>query len=798
MKKIFRATFLALFLAFLVIGCVGNVEETPENSTNTTTGTSTETGGTTGTTGTSSSSSGSSSTTSSNYLYVVLYTSKGNYIQYAGQSITNVDFGQIGLGSTAKPTFFYIGINGTSSTTLNLTGAPAIQISGDDSDQFEITQPSTTSTQTGTYIQDACIAFKPTSIGQKTATITIPNNSLDQPNFSFTVTGTGSYYPKTFDGGEGDGADSVTKILTDSSNSVYAVGYGWELANDHSGFDWWIKKFDSTGIEQWEKIFDFYDDDTSSYSPNYDNPTYAILDNDENLVIASDYNTVKLDSSGTELWKLSVGGEIFCDSENNLIIGKSKYYSSGTLLWTNDAITTPVFDSSNNIYFASGSTIGNIDSDGNTSLKDASVDSTGRYNGTFATTDAQYLSYSVTSGNKYLLTWDDCYGTTLDLQTVYLSVSASYEDSGTSIISNKSLGYGTNGEKFTASVDDNVVVKFSPQGLRGTYAIAMYQTYETGEDFSSSDWTGSSLEKNGSETYRLSVTKGRPYIICANDSYSGDGTKTCKVEISAEYSDGTSIFSNRSSTYSSPKIFFATQNDTVTVTVEPYSSSYSGSYGIVLKELDYVEPKKSGFDCGITNVVSICLDSSNNIYVAGYETNKADTYSKKDIVIKKFSSDGTEITDGWDKTIDYGHCDNEVPNKIIFDGTNIIMIGTGYDSISGASEYDGLLYEYTADGSLVTSFEIPYWYYSSYSDNYCDYIGKDSSGNYYFTASDSLLKYSSSGSLEWSITTNVSSPSATLDSNEYIYVGGYVSNLISNTSNSDWYIKKYSLDGVEQ
>lgn len=741
----------------------------------------------------SSSSSGSSNTTSTYYLWFVIYTPKGNYTQYATTSISEVDFGQIGLGSTAKSTNILIGISGTTSATLNLTGAPAIQISGDDSDQFVITQPSTTSVQTGTYIQDACIAFTPTSIGQKTATITIPNDSPDQPDFSFTITGTGSYYPKTFDGGEGDGYDAVTKILTDSSNNVYAIGYGWELANDHSGFDWWIKKFDSTGIEQWEKIFDFYDDDNSSYSPTYDNPKYAILDNDENLVISSSYNTVKLNSSGTELWELSTGGEIFCDSENNLIIGKSKYNSSGTLQWTNSLITTPVFDSSNNIYFASGSTIGKMDSDGNTVWKTATIDSTGRYNGTFATTDNQYLAYSVSSGNKYLLTWDDYFGTALNTETAYVYVSASYEDSGTSIISRALSGYGTYGKKFTASEDDNVVVNLSVSwsSYIGTYAIALYRNYESGDDFSSVDWEEGTLSTNSSETYSLSVTKGRPYVICANDKSYGDGTKTGRVEVSAEYSDGTSIFSSKSSTYSSPQIFFATQDDTITITVETYgtSSSYAGTYGIVMKELDYVEPKISGFDSGITNVVSICLDDSDNIYVAGYEKNKADTYSKKDIVIKKFSSDWTEITSGWDKTIDYGHCNNEVPDQILFDGTNIIMVGTGYDSISGSSEYDGLLYEYTTDGSLVTSFEIPYSY---------NYIDKDSSGNYYFSSGYYLLKYSSSGSLEWSVKHSINSPSVALDSDGYIYVGGYGSNLISTTSNYDWYIKKYSSDGVEQ
>ena len=758
-----------------------------------------------GASGTNTSSSATSGTsTPSSYLYVLLYTSKGNYIQYATQTITEVDFGQIGLGSVAKSTTFYIGINGVSTSTLNLTGSPLIQISGTNADQFELTQPTTTTTKSGSWIMDACIAFKPTSIGQKTATIKIPNDSPDLPDFTFTVTGKGSYYPKTFDSNEGDGRDAVTKILTDSSNNVYVIGYGWELANNHSGFDWWIKKFNSTGIQQWEKVFDFYDDGSgNSYSPSYDNPKYAILDNSENIIIASPYNTIKLNSSGTKLWELAVGGEIFCDSADNIIIGNSKYSSSGSLLWTNELLSTPAFDSSNNIYCTSGNNVQKISSDGSNNWTSVSVDSTGRYNGTIGTKETQALAYSVTSDNNYLLTWDDKYGTTLDSKTAYATIYANYENASAYIISNQNCGYGSSSKKITASQTGNIVVKVTAPYTAGSYAIALYQNYTSGSDFASSDWTSGTLTTNGSTTYSLSVTKGRPYVICANDSSYGDGTKTGRVSVSADYSDGTSIFSNKSSTYNSPELFFATQTGTVTITVKTYSSSssYAGTFGIAKKALSYVQPKISGFNTGITNVSSICLDSSNNIYVAGYETNKADSYSRKDIIIKKFTSDGTEITSGWDKTIDYGHCDDEVPTKLFYDGSNIILIGTGYDSISGSSGYDGLFYVYDTAGTLKTSFEIPYWYDSSYSSDRCKYIGKDSSGNYYFTAYESkywLLKYSSTGNSVWSVDTGIYDSNGAIDSYNYIYIGGYGSNLCTSTSNTDWYIKKYSSDGIEQ
>lgn len=744
----------------------------------------------------SSPSSGTSGTsTPSSYLYVLLYTSKGNYIQYATQTITEVDFGQIGLGSVAKSTTFYIGINGVSTSTLNLTGSPLIQISGANADQFEITQPTTTTTKSGSWIMDACISFKPTSIGQKTATIKIPNNSPDLPDFTFTVIGEGSYYPKSFDSGEGDGNDSVTKILTDSSNNVYVIGYGWELANNHSGSDWWIKKFDSEGIEQWNKIFDFYDDYSSSYNPSYDNPKYAILDNSGNLIIASDYNTVKLNSSGSKLWDLSVGGEIYCDSGSNIIIGKSKYNSSGILLWTNEYIATPVFDSSNNIYCNSGNILRKINSDGSNNWSSVSVDTTGRYNGNIEINSIHGLNYSVSSGNSYLLTWDDNYGTTLDTKTSTIYVSAKYEDSENFIFTKDTHGFGLTGQKFTAQTSGNILVNLKTianyNNYAGSYAIALYQNYTSGSDFLLSDWKNGSLDTNSSTTYSLTVTKGRPYVICANDKSYGDGTKTGRVEISAKYADGTSIFSGKSSTYNSPELFFATQTGIVTVTVETYgsSSSYSGTFGIAMKELNYIQPKVSGFSTGISNVSSLCLDSSNNIYVVGYDNNKAESYSKKDIIIKKFNSNGTEITSGWNKIIDYGHCDDEVPNRILFDGTNIIMIGTGYDSISGSSENDGLFYVYDTNGTLKTSF---------ITSSSISYIDQDSTGNYYLSNSDNILKYNSKGSLIWQIKHNISKAIATMTSDNYIYVGGLGYNLCSNTSSCDWYIKKYSSDGIEQ
>ena len=266
-------------------------------------------------------------------------------MHYATQTFNEVNFGTVGLNSSLKTTTFYIGLQSSKKQVFKLTGTPTIQITGSDADSFSVIQPSATEVESGTYIMDAAIIFTPTSIGVKTATVTIPNNSPDYPDFSFTVKGIGAYWPKYFDGGEGDGNDSVTCASEDSHGNLYFVGYGFELANNHSGYDWWIKKFDKDGVEDtanWNKKESYYDDYVYSSLPKYDNPTHILIDSGDNVIIASSYNVVKYSSNGYRLWekKFDSGNvsNIYKDSADNIFTVTAsniiKYNPSGTELFT--------------------------------------------------------------------------------------------------------------------------------------------------------------------------------------------------------------------------------------------------------------------------------------------------------------------------------------------------------------------------------------------------------------------------------------------------------------------------------
>ena len=99
------------------------------------------------------------------------------------------DFGVVLVGETSSVTTFTIENSGT--IDLNLTGSPLIEITGADAAMFSINQAATTTPVTFGNSTTFSITFSPTSIGTKSATISIASNDFDENPYTFSLTASG-------------------------------------------------------------------------------------------------------------------------------------------------------------------------------------------------------------------------------------------------------------------------------------------------------------------------------------------------------------------------------------------------------------------------------------------------------------------------------------------------------------------------------------------------------------------------------------------------------------------------------
>jgi len=97
----------------------------------------------------------------------------------------------------------------------------------------------------------------------------------------------------------GSNIDAAFSVSLASNGDVYVVGYGWNLTGQSSGYDWWLKKFNSSGTEDtanWNKNF-------SSYGSNIDSAnSVTVASNDDVYVVG--YGTNLTGSSSSRDWWL--------------------------------------------------------------------------------------------------------------------------------------------------------------------------------------------------------------------------------------------------------------------------------------------------------------------------------------------------------------------------------------------------------------------------------------------------------------------------------------------------------------
>lgn len=214
------------------------------------------------------------------------------------------------------------------------------------------------------------------------------------------------------------------------------------------------------------------------------------------------------------------------------------------------------------------------------------------------------------------------------------------------------------------------------------------------------------------------------------------------------------------------------------------------------------------FDNNFENdtVNGICVDSNNNIYISGYFQDDDLNY---DLWIKKISYKNNELNLMWDKKIDLNN-DTTFPieNSLLVDTEdNLFVIAT--------DENKWIIKKFDSNGNE----DYQNWNIKISNQqgiNWPKDITIDNNGNIYVIGViqninseelnfDWLIKVYSNDGVEnihnWNKHIDANNrwdkPFSIEIENSDIYISGYGSNLISDSSDYDWWIKKYTLDGEE-
>ncbi|MBK7036338.1 MAG: SBBP repeat-containing protein [Bacteroidetes bacterium] len=165
------------------------------------------------------------------------------------------------------------------------------------------------------------------------------DNGLNEDiiTISYSTTGT-TNWTKVYTGPGGD--DRGQAIIRDAAGNVYVGGIRFNASDD----DYVTLKYNSTGVQQWAKIFDGGDNDRiSTIKSDASSNIYVTGQSDIIGGGSTDYNfrTIKYNSAGVQQWNTVTGNpvlqedvpsDIFIDASANVYVtGKSDAAAGGTL-----------------------------------------------------------------------------------------------------------------------------------------------------------------------------------------------------------------------------------------------------------------------------------------------------------------------------------------------------------------------------------------------------------------------------------------------------------------------------------
>ncbi|MBI5206727.1 MAG: choice-of-anchor D domain-containing protein [Candidatus Firestonebacteria bacterium] len=213
------------------------------------------------------------------------------------------DFGKAEIGSNSQIQTFVITNNGQAPLSIDMCS-----LTGKDDGEFKITNsPWISKTIAPSESFPVEVEFLPTSIGPKTAILSIPSDDPDMPILTVNLKGeaqdrTPLLWAKTF----GEYGDDEAKSIQQTSDGGYIiVGNSDSYGEDES--DIWVIKLNSDGAIEWQKIYSCICYDEASSIQQTSDGGYIVAgithDNENGYRIW----ILKLDSNGLVIWQNAYG-----------------------------------------------------------------------------------------------------------------------------------------------------------------------------------------------------------------------------------------------------------------------------------------------------------------------------------------------------------------------------------------------------------------------------------------------------------------------------------------------------------
>ena len=144
---------------------------------------------------------------------------------------TSYDFGTILLGLSSPVTTFTITNNGSSN--LSLSGAPVVQITGVHAAEYILDFSATATNLAPGASTTFTIQFTPAAGGTRIATVTIPNNDVDESPYIFNLTGVASTEPEV----EVVGIVGASRVLIANGDVTPTTADNTDFGNLNVGTD---------------------------------------------------------------------------------------------------------------------------------------------------------------------------------------------------------------------------------------------------------------------------------------------------------------------------------------------------------------------------------------------------------------------------------------------------------------------------------------------------------------------------------------------------------------------------------